>query len=280
MQNAVHSASSGANGFKAGVKATLGWAAFTGGLHRRVLRDRAVVIAFHRIYEGRGEALNCPPRVFAALCRFFKRHFSVIPLSELVLRVRENRPIGGVLSITFDDGYKDNFEVAAPILRNLDLPATFFVATNFIDSASVPFWDERDGVESKWMSWADVRELAAMGFDIGGHTMNHADLGLAGSEQALAEIAGCRDALLAQLGGPVRNFAYPFGGERNITPGTRQLVADAGFECCLSCHGGVILATDDVFELRREPINTWIRSPYQYGFELLQRAAGVTGRAL
>jgi peptidoglycan/xylan/chitin deacetylase (PgdA/CDA1 family) len=136
----------------------------------------------------------------------------------------------------------------------------------------VPFWDERDDVESEWMTWADVRELAAMGFDIGGHTMNHSDLGSVAFTAAAAEIAGCRDALAQRLGGRIRHFAYPFGGPSNIHAAARRLVADAGFECCLSCHGGIISSRDDPFDLPREPINAWVRSPYQYGYELLMKA--------
>jgi hypothetical protein len=49
-------------------------------------------------------------------------------------------------------------------------------------------------------------------------------------------------------------------------------VAASGFTCCLSCHGGIISAEDNVFDLHREPINSWVTSPYQYGFELLQKA--------
>lgn len=268
----THSTRNASADVKVVAKAALGFAACVAGLHRRVLGDRAVVVAFHRISDGPGEALNCRPAVFDALCRLFKRHFFVIPLSELIERLRQNKPVGGALSITFDDGYRDNFEVAAPILKRLDLPATFFVATRFIESAQVPFWDERDGVESEWMSWAHVRELAAMGFEIGGHTMNHADLGTVTREDALVEIEGCRDALSERLGRRVRNFAYPFGGVDNITPETRRLVADAGFESCLSCHGGIVSPTDDVYALPREPINVWVRSAYQYMFELLIKA--------
>lgn len=257
---------------KAG-KALLGAAAYTLGLHRRVLRDRAVIVAFHRVSSSAaGGSLNCAPDMFAGLCQFFKKHFSVKPLSELISRLRENAPVDNMLSITFDDGYRDNFDVAAPILRQYDLPATFFVATNFIDSDTVPPWDAEDGVRSEWMSWNQVRELRRLGFDIGAHTMNHANLGQLDLEEAQREIEGSRDRLERELGTTVPHFAYPFGGPANVTRAVAELVAELGFKCCLSCHGGIVSIDDDVFELRREPINTWVESPYQYGFELLVKA--------
>jgi peptidoglycan/xylan/chitin deacetylase (PgdA/CDA1 family) len=272
MQNGYHTQYPAKGSPKRAVKAGLGFLAYAARLNRRLLGERAVVVAFHRISDSAGASLNCPPSVFAGLCALFKRHFSVIPLSELVQRLSQNAPIGNMLSITFDDGYKDNFAVAAPILHNLGLPATFFVATNFIGSDTVPFWDQQEGVKSEWMSWDDVRELRAMGFDIGGHTMNHANLGQIPLAEAAREIDGCRKTLADRLAADVTHFAYPFGGIGNITPAVRELVAASGFTCCLSCHGGIISAGDDVFDLRREPINSWVTSPYQYGFELLLKA--------
>ena len=74
--------------------------------------------------------------------------------------------MGGSLSITFDDGYLDNYEIAAPILREVGLSATFFVTTNFIGSEFVPFWDSDLPQQPGWMSWKQVRELADHGFEI------------------------------------------------------------------------------------------------------------------
>jgi peptidoglycan/xylan/chitin deacetylase (PgdA/CDA1 family) len=254
-------------------KSMLGFAAYRLGLHRSLLRNRAVVIAFHRVSDSdRGGALNCPVSVFDDLCRFFRRHFSVMPLSELVWRLRQNEPLSRGLCITFDDGYRDNYAVAAPILRKYELPATFFVATSFIESSTVPEWDARDGFDSEWMSWDDVRSLRQMGFDVGGHTMTHADLGTVAPDVAMREITGCRDVLAEKLDSAAPHFAYPFGGAANITQETLQMVQNAGFGCCLSCYGGLVNAEDNVFSLQREPINRWVRYAYQYGFELLLRA--------
>jgi peptidoglycan/xylan/chitin deacetylase (PgdA/CDA1 family) len=255
------------------VKAALGYILYSLGLHRWLLRDRAVIIAFHRVSAAaEGRALNCPPQVFAALCKFFKRHFTVLPLAELLRRLRQKEDVGGALVITFDDGYRDNRTVAAPILEELGLPATFFVATNFIGSSTVPFWDRNDGVDSEWMNWADVESLQRMGFDIGGHTMNHANLAELDVAGAETEITGCRQMLTRKLGVAVPHFAYPFGGAGNITAAARSAVGKSGFVCCLSCHGGTVGPKDDAFDLRREPINAWVTSPYQYGFELIMRA--------
>jgi peptidoglycan/xylan/chitin deacetylase (PgdA/CDA1 family) len=65
--------------------------------------------------------------------RWVKANFNVLPLGEAVRALREDRLPGRALSITFDDGYADNYELALPVLRRLGLPASFFVATGFLD---------------------------------------------------------------------------------------------------------------------------------------------------
>ncbi|HET8897894.1 MAG TPA: polysaccharide deacetylase family protein [Rhodanobacteraceae bacterium] len=71
---------------------------------------------------------------------FLKRHFDVISPTQLPDIARA--PRGRYALITFDDGYIDNYRCAFPILRDAAVPATFFVATGYIDAPSVPWWDE------------------------------------------------------------------------------------------------------------------------------------------
>jgi peptidoglycan/xylan/chitin deacetylase (PgdA/CDA1 family) len=65
--------------------------------------------------------------------RWVKANFNVLPLGEAVRALREDRLPQRALCVTFDDGYADNYRIALPILQRLGLPATFFVATGFLD---------------------------------------------------------------------------------------------------------------------------------------------------
>src|ERR1700693_3674727 len=115
------------------VKGAIGHAAGFAGVFARGFRSKMVIVAFHRVNDGMPEdGLTCSSAKFEKFCRFFRSHFRVIPLWEQVAGRDGTQALGGTLSITLDDGYRDNFEVAAPILRKLDLPATFFVTTGFI----------------------------------------------------------------------------------------------------------------------------------------------------
>ncbi len=236
-------------------------------------------MAFHRVNDFQPEdGLTCKSEKFVAFCEFFQRHFNVIPLSEQIEGSRSGRGIGGSLSITFDDGYRDNWEVAAPILRSLGLPATFFVTTGFIGTQIVPPWDKHLTTHPGWMTWDNVRDLARHDFAIGCHTESHIDMGSASETVMRNELEACKVRVAAELGKPTRLFAYPFGGRSNISPQAIELVREAGFECCLSCCGGVNPTILDPFNLNRIAVAEWFSSPNQFGYELIKGRLNASGR--
>jgi peptidoglycan/xylan/chitin deacetylase (PgdA/CDA1 family) len=243
------------------------------GLHSWLLRDRGVVVAFHRVNDAYQDSLTCSVKTFESFCRFFRRYFTVVPLPEMVRRLGRGEPVSRSLAITFDDGYRDNFEFAAPILSSLGLPATFFVVSDFLETNAVPPWDRGYVPAPAWMTWNHVRELHARGFEIGGHTRTHVDLGEVTGRQAEWEIAGSRHQLEDRLGAPVTMFAYPFGGAKHITESNRELVRQAGFLCCASCYGGSNPRGSDVFRLLRVPISSWFLTPAQFALEVALRRA-------
>lgn len=78
---------------------------------------------------------------FSWQMELLKRYFNVLPLSEAVKRLRERTLPLRAASITFDDGYADNIEVALPILKKLGIPATFFIATSYLDGGCM--WNDK-----------------------------------------------------------------------------------------------------------------------------------------
>jgi len=250
------------------LKHNLGLVLFQTGLYRRFFRDQAVVVLFHRVDDRYPtDPLTCTARKFAAFCDFFARYFTVVPLSELVRRVAEGRSVGGLLSVTFDDGYRDNSDTAAGILKQQGLPACFFVATDLIGSSQVAWWDAAQRIESRWMSWDDLRGLVAAGFEVGSHTVHHEDLGRMRGAMAYREMAESKRRLEAELSRPITLFSYPYGGAAHLHDSNRELARQVGYHCCLSAHGGLVPRGTDPFHMQRTPISHWQLSPYQFGFE-------------
>lgn len=256
--------------FNKKVKSLLGRAFVATGRFQAAISSQMTIIAFHRVNDDLPDekALTCDSRTFREFCEFFRDHYQVVRLSEQIQSCREGKPLLGTLSITFDDGYRDNHDVAAPILAELGLPATFFVTTGFIASQAVPFWDEPLPRKPGWMNWDQVRNLTAGGFEVGCHTHTHLDMGKRPAEEVQAELRQSREILEAQTGKRIGLFAYPFGGRGNINATSLQLVRDEGFDCCVSCCGGINQGRPDVYTLNRLPISGWFLDPYQMAAEI------------
>jgi peptidoglycan/xylan/chitin deacetylase (PgdA/CDA1 family) len=256
--------------FKKSLKGLAGAAAASLGVYRLVFRNEMVIVAFHRVNDFMPEdPLTCSSAKFDAFCRFFKRYFRVVSFCEQVRSCAAGIDMSGTLSITFDDGYRDNFELAAPILRKHELPATFFVATGFVGSDLRAAWDEHLPQHPGWMDWVQVKELSALGFDIGGHTVNHIDMGSAAPDVVRNELSVSKHILERELGRPVTLFAYPFGGVNNICERSIEIVKESGFISCASCYGGVNAGLADPYRLKRIGIAQWFASPHHFGFELM-----------
>ncbi len=111
-------------------------------------RPGLLVLAYHRIGEAAGQLFD--DELFSASVQGFKQqllylrsHFDVIGLNELIARLEGAGPVfrRPTAMVTFDDGYRDNYEVALPILQEVGLPAAFFIAAGYIDRPRLTWWD-------------------------------------------------------------------------------------------------------------------------------------------
>jgi peptidoglycan/xylan/chitin deacetylase (PgdA/CDA1 family) len=108
----------------------------------------AVVLKYHSVAAPAVEPFVdpenlVPSAMFRRQMEFVQRNRRVVPLATIVDDVVAGRtPPAGTVAITFDDGYLDNLEVAAPILAELGLPATLFLATAYVATAE-PQWADR-----------------------------------------------------------------------------------------------------------------------------------------
>jgi peptidoglycan/xylan/chitin deacetylase (PgdA/CDA1 family) len=255
------------------IKAGAGHLLYRSAAYRRHWRNRAFVVLFHRVDDRYPtDPITVTRRSFESFLDFFASYFQVVSLTDLLAKLASNADISRNLVITFDDGYLDNWTVAAPELAARGLPASFFVTTGFIGSDRDALWDAARGVRSEWMTWDHVRGLRAAGFELGAHTISHINLAASDRQTALREIVGSKTQLEAETNSAVCHFAYPFGGVNHFSPQCRDIVKDAGFSSCLSAYGGSVRHGDDPYTLRRLGITSWFQSPYQFGIECLSDA--------
>lgn len=108
-----------------------------------VFGSRLSILIFHRVHAETDALFPSEPDAnrFRELMQFLCSCFRFVSLDEAVQALREGRLRPGTVVVSFDDGYRDNLEVACPILSELGIPAAFFVATGFM--AGGLMWNDR-----------------------------------------------------------------------------------------------------------------------------------------
>ncbi len=98
-------------------------------------RARLSILIYHRVLPQPDALLPGDPdaALFRAQMQLLRRHFNPLPLSEAVARLRAGTLPARAACVTFDDGYADNYTVALPILQETGVPATFFIATGYLN---------------------------------------------------------------------------------------------------------------------------------------------------
>jgi peptidoglycan/xylan/chitin deacetylase (PgdA/CDA1 family) len=137
------------------------------GLRVRPAGPTFPVLVFHRVNDSRDPFFPAvPTQVFERRVAYLAHAYRVLTLEELVERMGRAELPRNALAITFDDGYRDTLTHAAPILAKHGVPATVFLATGFIGSATVP-WADRLALGLKTTRAVSVRTPWGEAFALG-----------------------------------------------------------------------------------------------------------------
>ena len=265
----------------AGIRGVIRSAAAAGYVHglRPVARLRnrlaktseIVVLLYHRVSDEFRDGVTVGIEQFDQHMAYLAKRYPIASIDDVAAgRVPKTRDGKPVIAVTFDDGYRDNYENAVPILLRHRVPASFFVSTGMI-GRDVGFKHDltKLGRALPNMDWDQLREMRDMGFLIGSHTVSHLNCAKADEIQLKQELADSKKALELELGLEDVLFAYPFGGRSDMTPDALALVKSAGYSACLSAYGGV----------NRGPVSRYdiLRMPVSSGFDFGRFAARVEG---
>jgi peptidoglycan/xylan/chitin deacetylase (PgdA/CDA1 family) len=104
-------------------------------LMRMLSRRHALILTYHRFsVDERDDDGKTPARALAEQLEYLTAHYDVVPLSQIVERITAREPLpSGLAAVTIDDGYRDAYEVAYPLLRRYGVPASLYVVTEFAD---------------------------------------------------------------------------------------------------------------------------------------------------
>ena len=189
-------------------------------------RSRALVLCYHAISETWPDDLAIPPEVVVGQMRKLLRRGLVPGTAEDALAGRR------IFHVTFDDAYREIRRVLAD-LKQLGLSVTVFACPAFADDGrplDVPELSERTRAfqdEARTMNWEELRESAAMGVDIGSHTVSHPHLTRLGDSELKRELEVSKERIEDELRRPCRFFAYPYGEHDSRV---RAAARTAGYE--------------------------------------------------
>lgn len=218
-----------------------------------------VILTYHSISEG-DSPLKVSLSLFTEQMEWLKANVRVVPLGEIVAALPGRRPLPErAVVLTFDDGFRDFYSSAAPVLRRLRLPATVFLPTGYCGKSncwpSQPAWVSREAL----LDWKQVTELVQDGFKIGAHGINHSDLTTLSLEEAEQEIFGSKTQIEEHTACQVEFFAYPYG---RWSPTLRALVL-GNYRAACATAAGVVEPDADPFALPRADAH-YVRHPASF----------------
>lgn len=179
--------------------------------------------------------------------------YKAVSVTDAVKSAREpSDNAAKTVAITFDDGYRNFYTEAFPVLKRFGFTATMYVPTNFIGNTTQRF-NGRD-----CLTWQEIREMHRHGIVFGSHTMSHPKLhGMAWSEITL-ELKGSRQVIEQELGATVESFAYPYAfpeADREFKRALRSILADTYANGVCTTIGRCVPGSDPYF-LNRLPVNS------------------------
>jgi len=204
----------------------------------RVVTSAMPILMYHRIAPGMKNGMNpyrVSPEAFEQQLQYLRdTGFYSVGLEDWQDACATRSPLPGrAVILTFDDGYQDFFDFAAPLLQRYGFSATVFLVSSRIGSSNV--WDQAFAETLPLMGWAEIRELQARGFQFGSHGVSHRPLTALSITEVVREGAVSRSVLEDQLRVPVRAIAYPYGDFNSVV---EHLMGACGYLIGASCRTG------------------------------------------
>lgn len=183
--------------------------------------------------------LSVTPAQFEAhLAYLHQAGYETISMQELAYALSRQSPLPSKpIVLTFDDGYRDQYENAFPLLRQYGYTGTFFIFTEPIDTYNVSY-----------LTWEMVTEMHQAGMEFGSHSYRHLDLSGRSVDFLVYEILGSKEAIEARIGEPVRFFCYPSGRYDALAI---QVLESANFWGAVTTQFGAEQSFDKRFEMPR-----------------------------
>lgn len=209
------------------------------------------ILFYHRVSDVHLNSWTIPSELFIRQVDWLRERFEIIALEEVQNRIRTGNSQPAA-AITFDDGYADNCLTAIPYLAKHQIPATYFVSSDFVFNDRPFPHDVKAGQPLSPNGIESLRLISRAGIEIGAHTRTHIDLGKTIDEETLfEEVVTAKHELESALDRPVKHFAFPFGQVENLNQKVFKLAKKHGYKTVSSAYGGYNAIGSDGFHLQR-----------------------------
>ncbi|MEY4504081.1 MAG: hypothetical protein RL154_374, partial [Pseudomonadota bacterium] len=204
------------------------------------------ILLYHRVGETKasGISMNVTTAKLRQDLQYLKDNgYKVIPLSEMVAKVKSGQPIDDkFITITADDAYKSFYTNGVPILKEFGYPYALMVYV--------------EGVNSKWpdyMNWTEVNDIVKSGNEIGLHSFAHKNMAELPLDKARADTLQGGEIFKEKTGQVAKYYAYPFGAY-NLT--VQNDIAKTGVSAILTTDSGGIAPYTNLMAMPRTALNT------------------------
>ena len=182
-------------------------------LLRFINPEKLLIMYYHRVVKKEKLANNLKDinmytdiDKFHNQMKFLKERHRIVSEKEVATFMEKGRIPDCSVWITFDDGYKDNYTNAFPILKKYSIPATIFVTTGYINEPT-----SSENRNNLFMNWDEIIEMSKAGIFIGAHTVSHRILADLSDDEMMREIHESKDEIEEKIDRRVISFAYPVG---------------------------------------------------------------------
>ena len=205
------------------------------------------ILTYHSLDDS-GSVLSTPPKVFAQQMQILAAlNIKVGGLADVRRAVCDGGLGEPLVAITFDDGFRNFYDQAFPVLQRYRFPATVFLVTDYCGGLNSWPSQPLEIAHQPLLSWDQIKEMSRAGIAFGSHTRSHPILTAVSQREAEEEIVGSKRTIEDAIGQSVSAFAYPYG---SFHDGVKKL-ASAHFALACATTLGFVQPGSDLFALDR-----------------------------